>query len=102
MSKPDLAAPKSLGEVGRAKWAEMSPRLIGRTPVQLDLLEVYCASYERWVTAQRWLTEHGDVLEIVTDKGVVTRAQPAPKLDVAARAEKAMHDAATRLRFSAT
>ena len=60
-------------------------------------LEVYCANYERWLDAQRWLGENGDVLEIVSDKGVVIKVQPAPKLDVAARCEKAMAEAAKKL-----
>jgi len=61
---------------------------------------VYCAAYDRWVQAQRWLAEHGDVMEIVSDKGVVLRAQPSPKLDVAARAEKAMQEAAKFFRWA--
>lgn len=87
------AAPATLGETGRAKWAELAPRLRSKSPRLLTGLEVYCANYQRWVEAQSWLDEHGDVLEIVSDKGVVIKAQPAPKLDVAARAEKSMQEA---------
>jgi phage terminase small subunit len=94
--------PQSLGEVGREKWAELCHRLRSKNPFMLARLEVYCAAYERWTLAQKWLDEHGDVLEIVSDKGVVIKAQPAPKLDVAARAEKTMAEAAKSLEFSVT
>lgn len=90
-------APASLGPVGAGKWAEFAPRLKASDPVTLGALEVYCASYERWQAAIAWLEEHGDVLEIVSDKGVVLKVQPAPKLDVAARAEKSMIEAGKRL-----
>jgi P27 family predicted phage terminase small subunit len=95
-------APDSLGEAGRAKWDEVVPLLGRRDPITLTNLEVYCAAYDRWLAAQRWLDEHGDVLEIVSDKGVVVKVQPAPKLDVAARAEKAMADAMKSLRLRLT
>lgn len=90
-----IAAPETLGEIGRQKWSETVSRLKRPEPNArvLTTLEVYCASYERWARAQKWLDEHGDVLEIVSDKGVVLKVQPAPKLDVAARAEKSMADA---------
>ncbi|HRY90437.1 MAG TPA: P27 family phage terminase small subunit, partial [Rubrivivax sp.] len=90
--------PESLGPLGAAKWTELVSRLTAHDPVTLTTLEVYCASYQRWREAQIWLDEHGDVLEIVSDKGVVLKAQPAPKLDVAARAEKAMSEAMRQLR----
>ena len=93
MAKASDAPPPTLGEYGAAKWHELRPVLRESTPMVLATLEVYCAAYDRWVCAQRWLDEHGDVLEIVSDKGVVLKAQPAPKLDVAARAEKAMAEA---------
>jgi len=96
MSGP--AVPESLGPLGAAKWTELVSRLTAHDPVTLTTLEVYCASYQRWREAQIWLDEHGDVLEIVSDKGVVLKAQPAPKLDVAARAEKAMSEAMRQLR----
>jgi phage terminase small subunit len=80
----------------------IQPKLRGGGQLALDTLEVYCAAYERWVLAQKWLDEHGDVLEIVSDKGVVLKAQPAPKLDVAARAEKAMAEAMKVLRVRLT
>lgn len=94
VSKP----PTSLGPKGIEKWKQLQPNLRAGGQSALDTLEVYCAAYERWVNAQRWLDEHGDVLEIVSDKGVVLKAQPAPKLDVAARAEKAMSEAMKLLR----
>lgn len=90
--------PASLGETGAEKWRQLQPKLHHGDQGTLDTLEVYCASYERWTLAQEWLTAHGDVLEIVSDKGVVLKAQPAPKLDVAARAERAMADAMKLLR----
>lgn len=94
--------PASLGDVGREKWGQLQPKLRGGGQAALDQLEVYCAAYERWVQAQKWLDEHGDVLEIVNDKGVILKAQPAPKLDVAARAEKAMSEAMKALRVRLT
>lgn len=95
--------PESLGDIGAAKWRDLVGRLRSKSDVaSLDLLEVYCAAYERWTAAQRWLSENGDVLEIVNDKGVVLKVQPAPKLDVAARAEKAMSDAMGKLRVRLT
>ena len=97
-----LKPPTSLGTIGAAKWAELQPKLRGAGPMALDTLEVYCAAYERWVKAQAWLDEHGDVLEIVSDKGVVMKVQPAPKLDVAARSEKAMAEAMKVLRVRLT
>jgi phage terminase small subunit len=94
--------PATLDEVGAAKWAELEGRLAARsrTPMGLGKLEIYCAAYSRWVAAQAWLAEHGDVMEITSDKGVVIKAQPAPKLDVAARAEKAMLEASKSLLFT--
>jgi phage terminase small subunit len=94
--------PATLDEVGVAKWAELEGRLAARsrTPMGLGKLEIYCAAYSRWVAAQAWLAEHGDVMEITSDKGVVIKAQPAPKLDVAARAEKAMLEASKSLLFT--
>lgn len=103
MSAKALGAPPSLGPVGAEKWRQLRPRLCEQEDqADLDLLEIYCASYERWMNAQKWLNENGDVLEIVSDKGVVLKAQPAPKLDVAARAEKAMAEAMRRLRYRIT
>lgn len=68
--------PATLDEVGAAKWAELVSRLAARsrTPVGLGKLEIYCAAYSRWVAAQAWLAEHGDVMEIASDKGVVVKA----------------------------
>lgn len=97
-----MTPPSSLGSVGCQKWAELEPRLRGKDQLVLDQLELYCSAYERWVNAQHWLDEHGDVLEIVNDKGVVLKVQPAPKLDVAARAEKAMSEAMKVLRVRLT
>lgn len=98
MGKTTGNAPASLGDAGRAKWAELYPRLLNPSPSALTLLEVYCSSYERWARAQKWLADHGDVLELVSDKGIVLKAQPAPKLDVAARCERAMNEALAGLR----
>jgi phage terminase small subunit len=95
----DSPPPPTLGKVAAEKWRELAPRMQNGNPVALVALEVYCASYARWLDAQRWLDEHGDVLEIVSDKGVVIKVQPAPKLDVAARCERAMAEAATRIVF---
>lgn len=102
LSRANLVAgavepPDTLGEAGKRKWREMQP-LVKQTVTLLDQLEIYCAAYQRWVDAQAWLTEHGDVMEIVSDKGVVLKVQPAPKLDVATRAEKAMTEAMKILR----
>ena len=88
-----IEKPQNLGELASAKWLELRPLVLYPTPEALTRLEVYCVNYERWRHAQEWLDEHGDVLEIVSDKGVVIKVQPAPKLDVAARAEKAMREA---------
>gem|GEM_PF-3064804 len=85
--------PGTLGKVGKAKWVELAARLTAEDPLTLGVLETYCAAHERWVLAQRWLDDHGDVLELVSDKGVVLKVQPAPKLDVLARCEKAMEAA---------
>jgi len=93
----DVPAPPTLGKAAAEKWREFAPRIQSDNPVTLGALEVYCSNYERWIDAQRWLDEYGDVLEIVSDKGVVLKVQPAPKLDVAARCEKAMAEAAKTL-----
>lgn len=91
-----MDAPQTLGPIAAAKWDELCSRLRSANGAELPSvlagLEIYCSNYQRWVEAQRWLDEHGDVLEIVNDKGVVLRTQPAPKLEVAARAEKTMQE----------
>ena len=93
----NVPAPATLGKVAAEKWREFAARIQSDNPVTLGALEVYCSNYGRWIDAQRWLDEHGDVLEIVSDKGVLLKVQPAPKLDVAARCEKAMAEAANKL-----
>jgi len=94
-----VPAPGTLGKIAAAKWSELAARLTATDPLTLGVLETYCAAHERWVLAQRWLDEHGDVLELVSDKGVVLKVQPAPKLDVLARCEKAMEAARQVLVF---
>ena len=96
------AVPSTLGAIAAEKWAEFRQLLMNDSPASLTRLEIYCVNYERWRQAQEWLAEHGDVLEIVSDKGVVIKVQPAPKLDVAARAEKTMTEMMSKLRLSAT
>ena len=95
----DSPPPATLGKVAAEKWRELAPRMQNDNPVALVALEVYCANYQRWLEAQRWLDDYGDVLEIVSDKGVVIKVMPAPKLDVAARCEQAMESAAKRIVF---
>ena len=99
MNEKASDAPPTLGDVAREKWLELRPLLVNDSPAALTRLEVYCVNYQRWRQAQEWLDEHGDVLEIVSDKGVVIKVQPAPKLDVAARCEKAMAEMMGKLRL---
>jgi len=97
MANEKYPPPSTLGEVGETKWRETVKKLTVHSPFTLGQLEVYCAAYERWAAAQSWLAEHGDTMELVNDKGIVVKVQPAPKLEVAARAEKAMKDSSQRL-----
>jgi len=93
--------PAHLGEIAAAKWRELIPLVDRPAPPALTLLEIYATNYQRWYEAQGWLDEHGDVLELLSDKGVVIKVMPAPKLDVAARAERAMAEAIKGLRLRA-
>ncbi len=91
--------PKTLGPVAAGKWAELAPRLRTADPLTLGLLEQYCQNYQRWCEACAWLAENGDCIEYSSDKGVILKVEPAPKLAVARSCEKAMGDAARRLGF---
>lgn len=82
-----------MGKCADDKARELTEQLKRSDAGVLAAIEVYCVAYERWRAANDWIDAHGDTAEIVNDKGVVIRAQKAPKLDAIAQYEKSMAEA---------
>ncbi|MBE7462868.1 MAG: P27 family phage terminase small subunit [Planctomycetes bacterium] len=89
-----MSAPEHLSDAQKAVWLEVEavagPCL---SESARQLREAYCMERARWLEAEAYLKENGDVLTLRSDKGVVTKVIEAPQLKIAQRSR----DAALRL-----
>ena len=66
--------PDWLEAYAKDEWGVVAPELhrMGLlTLVDLTAFAAYCQSYARWRTAEEWITEHGEAIEILDRKGKV-------------------------------
>ncbi len=67
--------PDGLGEIGAKEWRRLGPQLtkLGLlTDLDLVAFQMYCSTYERWVTAVKLSNE----IPLVTTPGGVVRVNP--------------------------
>jgi len=84
--------PSHLTEKARAEWLRLAPMLAAIEGPPGQLLGAYCQAWARWVEAEEQVTKFGTVL-----KGPAGRPVPSPYVDIAAKAGRAMREAADQL-----
>ncbi len=72
MPDQDLAAPASLNDEGKARWAVVAPQLAARGPVDREVLETYCHVWARWRQAEVGIAKTGQLVK----KGSSVAASP--------------------------
>lgn len=84
-----VPAPEHLSVAERALW-DATVRLITveLTPTKCSTLEAYCVERARWLAADAFLREHGDVLVLRNEKGDVVGSKEAPQLRIARSARE--------------
>lgn len=85
------SVPEVLNQDGSAKWGEIMERFAGkkRGP-NMDLVLAYCTAYQRWMEAERFVAEHGTVITIRDDKGIIKSHGATPQLRIAESSCKEM------------
>lgn len=78
--------PDWLDAESRLKWDEVIQTLSSMgvlSVVDGDAIAGYCQAWVRWVRAERFIQEHGEVYQVKDDKGRVTVVRPFPQVSIA-------------------
>ncbi|GMV81505.1 MAG: hypothetical protein AMXMBFR7_26890 [Planctomycetota bacterium] len=97
-----MSAPEHLSDAQRAVWDEVEAvagPCVSESAAQLR--EAYCIERARWLEAEAYLRENGDVLTLRNDKGQVLKVLEAPQLKIAQRSRDAALRLAGRIGLSA-
>jgi len=83
-----MNAPDHLSDAQAEIYEDALDELRGTiTTARLRKLEAYATERARWLEAEAYVQEHGDVLILRSDKGVVLKVIEAPQLKIGARAQ---------------
>jgi P27 family predicted phage terminase small subunit len=78
--------PSHLGEVAKAKWAEILPLLQAvkvMTRADVEALARYCDTYEWWLSTRAVLKKDGDTYPILNDAGEIKYIAQRPEVSIA-------------------
>lgn len=87
--KPQGATPRCpswLDEEAKRKWRQLIPQLAAMgvlTSIDADALTNYCQIWSRWVRAEKFIQEHGDVYSIKDEAGKPRYLQQVPQVSIA-------------------
>ena len=81
-----VVMPGHLGDVARAKWAELLPMLQATkvmTKADTEALARYCDTYEWWLATRATLRQNGDTYPILNDAGDIKYIAQRPEVSIA-------------------
>ena len=81
-------APGHLTAEQQAAWSDARRRIkVPITAERSQQLEAYAIERCRWLEAERYLAEHGEILTLRNDKGEVRAVVEAPQMKIARAAQ---------------
>ncbi len=81
------SCPRWLGPEAKKIWRRTIPALIQMrilSRVDQDALAAYCQTYSRWMAAEEFLQERGQVYALRDEKGRMLRMRQFPQVSIAA------------------
>lgn len=78
--------PAWISKEAKRAWRRIVPQLRAMkvlTSVDADALAAYCQTYARWVAAEQFLAQHGEVYPLRDENGKVRCMQQFPQVSIA-------------------